>query len=66
MAQYVVAKAVADSIAKGIVPEELAYDLVIICGVFIHPAAKDGGKVFKYNYEATKSAIKRAMSESPR
>jgi len=65
-AQYAVAKAVADSVTEDIVPKELADDLVIICGVFIHPAAKDKDKVFKYNYEATKSAIKRAMSGEPK
>jgi formaldehyde-activating enzyme len=44
--------------------KELANDLVIICGVFIHPAAKD--EVFKYNYEAMKLAIKRTMSGEPK
>jgi 5,6,7,8-tetrahydromethanopterin hydro-lyase len=65
-AQYAVAKSVADSVAEGVVPKELADDLVAICGVFIHPAAKDKDKVFKYNYEATKLAIKRAMSGEPK
>src|SRR5436305_12153338 len=35
-AQYAVAKAVADSVAEGIIPAAQADDLVIICGVFIH------------------------------
>jgi len=57
---------VADSVAEGVVPKEMADDLVVICGVFIHPAAEDKDKVFKYNYEATKLAIKRAMSGEPK
>ena len=65
-AQYAVAKAVADSVAEDVIPKEIVEDIVIICGVFIHPAAKDPNKVFKFNYEATKLAIKRAMNEEPK
>ena len=65
-AQYAVAKAVVDSIAEDIIPREIVETVIIICGVFIHPAAKDPDKVFKFNYEATKLAIKRAMSEEPK
>src|SRR6476661_3794825 len=36
-AQYAVAKAVADSVADGTIPEADSDDLVIVCGVFIHP-----------------------------
>ena len=36
-------------------------DLVIICGVFIHPDAEDNAKIKKFNYEATKLSIERAM-----
>lgn len=65
-AQYAVAKAVADAVAEGIIPKDQVDDLVIICGVFVHPKAKDPDKVFKYNYEATKLALKRAMAQEPR
>ena len=65
-AQYAVAKAVADAVEEGIIPKEIVDDAVIICGVFIHPAAKDPDKVFKYNYEATKIALKRAMTGEPK
>ena len=64
-AQYAVAKAVADSVAEGVIPADQAEDLVIVCGVFIHPAAEDDAKIQKYNYEATKEAIKNAMSGKP-
>nr|WP_205679071.1 formaldehyde-activating enzyme [Aquisphaera insulae] len=64
-AQYGVAKAVADSVADGTIPSDQAEDLVIVCGVFIHPAAEDNAKILKYNYEATKLSIERAMKGSP-
>ncbi len=64
-AQAAVAKAVADSVADGVIPQKDAEDLVIVCGVFIHPAAADDKKIFDYNYEATKMAIKNAMEGKP-
>ena len=65
-AQAAVAKAVADSVAEGIIPEDQADDLVIVCGVFIHWEAKDDDKIYQYNYDATKLAIKRAMNSEPK
>jgi 5,6,7,8-tetrahydromethanopterin hydro-lyase len=64
-AQYGVAKAVADCVAEGTIPSHLADDLVIVCGVFIHWAAEVDAKILKFNYEATKLAIERAMKSSP-
>jgi 5,6,7,8-tetrahydromethanopterin hydro-lyase len=64
-AQYAVAKAVADCLADGTLPVAQADDMVIVCGVFIHPAAEDNKKILDYNYEATKLAIQRAMKNLP-
>lgn len=64
-AQAAVAKAVAESVAAGVIPKSQAEDLVIVCGVFIHPAAADDKKIFEYNFEATKLAIANAMKGSP-
>ena len=64
-AQYAVAKAVADSVAAGVIPKDQADKLVIICGVFIHWEAADDKKIFQYNYEATKLSIARAMKDEP-
>jgi 5,6,7,8-tetrahydromethanopterin hydro-lyase len=64
-AQASVAKAVADSVADGVIPSSEADKLVIVCGVFIHPAASDDAKIYQYNYEATKLAIARAMKNEP-
>ena len=64
-AQTAVGRAVADSVAEGVIPEEDAEDLVIIANVFIHPEAEDYRKIYQYNYGATKLAIKRAMENYP-
>lgn len=65
-AQAAVARAVADSVAAGVIPASKADDYVIICGVFIHWDAKDDTKIYQYNYEATKMAIKSAMTGEPK
>jgi 5,6,7,8-tetrahydromethanopterin hydro-lyase len=65
-AQAAVARAVADSTAENIIPQHLAENFVIVCGVFIHWDAKDDAKIFQYNYEATKMAIKSAMTGEPK
>ena len=64
-AQYAVAKAVADCVAEGTIPRDAAEDLVIVCGVFIHPQAADNAKILEYNHAATKLAIERAMKNEP-
>ncbi len=65
-AQAAVARAVVDSVAEGIIPKGKAEDYVIVCGVFIHWAAADDTKIYQYNYEATKLAIKTAMNQEPK
>ncbi len=65
-AQKAVAKAVADSVAAGVIPKDKVDDLVIVAGVFIHWDAKDNTKIYNYNYEATKVAIQRAMRGEPK
>ena len=64
-AQAAVAKAVADSVAGGVIPADQAEDLVIVCVVFIHWEAKDNKKIYDFNYEATKLAIANAMQGKP-
>jgi 5,6,7,8-tetrahydromethanopterin hydro-lyase len=65
-AQAAVGKAVADSVAGGVIPKSEADNLVIICGVFIHWEAKDDTKIYQFNYEATKMAIANAMKGEPK
>jgi 5,6,7,8-tetrahydromethanopterin hydro-lyase len=64
-AQAAVAKAVADSVAEGVIPKNKCEDYVIVCGVFIHWEAADNKKIYDYNYEATKLSIARAMKNEP-
>lgn len=64
-AQKAVADAVADSVEAGVIPKDQAENLVIVCGVFIHWDAADDKKIYKYNYEATKLSIARAMKSEP-
>ena len=65
-AQAAVARAVVDSVNEGVIPKSKADDYVIVCGVFIHWEAADNAKIYKYNYEATKLAIARAMKNEPK
>ncbi len=65
-AQTAVARAVVDSVAEGVIPKSEADNYVIVCGVFIHPQAKDNTKIYDFNYEATKLAIKNAMRGEPK
>lgn len=63
-ARYAAAKAVADCVADGTLPQAQAEDWVVICGVFIHPEAGDN-KIKQFNYEATRLSIRRAMRGEP-
>jgi 5,6,7,8-tetrahydromethanopterin hydro-lyase len=65
-AQHGVAKAVADSVAEGIIPQDEADDLFICVGVFIHWDAADDKKIQDYNYQATKESIARAVRGEPK
>ncbi len=64
-AQAAVAKAVADSVGDGVIAKDQAENLVCVCGVFIHPEAKNDKKIYEFNYQATKDAIKSAMAGKP-
>lgn len=64
-AQYGVAKAVADSVAEGVIPQDEADDLFICVGVFIHWEAADDKKIQDYNYQAVKESIARAVAGEP-
>ena len=65
-AQYAVAKAVADSVAEGVIPADEADDIFICVGVFIHWEAADDKKIQDYNYRAVKELIARAVSGQPK
>lgn len=65
-AQHAVGKAVADSVAEGVIPVSEADDIFICVGVFIHWEAEDDKKIQDYNYRATKEAIARAVQGEPK
>ena len=56
----------ADSVADGTIPGDEADDLFICVGVFIHWDAADDKKIQKFNYDATRQAIKRAVNGEPK
>lgn len=60
-----VGKAVADSVAEGVIPREQAEDWCIVAGIFIHWNAKDKQKIYDWNYQAVKEAIRRAVNGEP-
>jgi len=64
-AQAAVAKAIADAVEEGIIPNDKIDEWVIIASVFIHPEAKDYRKIYHYNYGATKLALRRALMDYP-
>tara|TARA_B100000427_G_C15090011_1_gene412427 strand:+ start:42 stop:563 length:522 start_codon:yes stop_codon:yes gene_type:complete len=64
-AQAAVSMAVADSVKDGTIPAAEANDCFICVGVFIHWDAADDGRIYEYNYKATKEAIERAVKGSP-
>src|SRR5579863_5069200 len=65
-AQHAVAKAVADSVAEGVIPADEADNLFVCVGVFIHWEAADDKKIQDYNCRAVKEAIARAVSGEPK
>jgi 5,6,7,8-tetrahydromethanopterin hydro-lyase len=65
-AQHAVAKAVADSVAEGVIPREQADDLFLCVGVFIHWEATDNKKIQDCNYRAVKESIARAVNGEPK
>ncbi len=60
-AQAAVAKAVADSVQDGILPE----NVVLLVNVFVHPSASERKQVYCNNYKAARHAIRRAVEGRP-
>jgi 5,6,7,8-tetrahydromethanopterin hydro-lyase len=64
-AQAGVARAVADCVAEGTIPQDEANDVFVCVGVFIHWEAADDQKIYDYNYKAVKESIERAVRGDP-
>ena len=65
-AQAAVARAVTECVEDGTIPADDADDIFICVGVFIHWDADDNKRIYDYNFEATKMAIKNAISGEPK
>lgn len=63
--QSAVAKAVADLVEEGAFEGIDIEDIVIMASVFVHPTAEDYNKLYRFNYGATKLAIRRALDRFP-
>jgi 5,6,7,8-tetrahydromethanopterin hydro-lyase len=64
-AQAAVARAVADCVAEGTIPQDEANDVFVCVGVFIHWEAADDQKIYDYNYKAVKESVERAVRGDP-
>lgn len=64
-AQAAVAKAVADSVEEGVFAGIDIEETVILTSVYLAPEAKDYNKIYRFNYGATKLAIRRAIEKFP-
>jgi 4-hydroxy-tetrahydrodipicolinate synthase len=64
-AQAAIAKAVMQCVEDGILPKELAEEIVLIVNVFVHPSASARKRVFINNFKATRNAIRKAMEGLP-
>ena len=64
-AQAAIAKAVIQCVEDGILPKQLADELVLIVNVFVHPSASARKRLFINNYKATRNAIRKAMEGIP-
>ncbi|TAJ44466.1 bifunctional 5,6,7,8-tetrahydromethanopterin hydro-lyase/3-hexulose-6-phosphate synthase [Methanofollis fontis] len=63
--QAAVAKAVADSVEEGIFDGIDIENTVILASIYLAPDAADYNRIYRYNYGATKLAIRRAIQQFP-
>jgi bifunctional enzyme Fae/Hps len=63
--QAAVAKAVADCVEEGVFGNTSIESLVVLVSVYLGPAAADYNRIYRFNYGATKLAVRRAMDGFP-
>jgi bifunctional enzyme Fae/Hps len=63
--QAAVAKAVADCVEEGVFGNASIESLVVLASAYLGPGAKDYNRIYRFNYGATKLAIRRAMDGFP-
>jgi 5,6,7,8-tetrahydromethanopterin hydro-lyase len=65
-AQAGVAQGVAESVAAGVIPRELADALVLIAAVWVAPDARDEEAVYRNNLAATRAALAAGAAREPK
>jgi bifunctional enzyme Fae/Hps len=63
--QAAVAKAVADCVEEGVFGTQDLESLVVLASVYLDPGATDYNRIYRFNYGATKLAVRRAMDGFP-
>ncbi|NYT20840.1 MAG: bifunctional 5,6,7,8-tetrahydromethanopterin hydro-lyase/3-hexulose-6-phosphate synthase [Methanomicrobiales archaeon] len=63
--QAAVAKAVADCIEEGVFGNQDLESLVVLASVYLDAGAADFNRIYRFNYGATKLALRRAMEGFP-
>jgi len=63
--QAAVAKAVADSVEEGVFSGCDTESIVVLASIYLGPDAADYNRIYRYNYGATKLALRRAMDGFP-
>lgn len=63
--QAAVAKAVADFVEEGAFGTHDLESLVVLASVYLDPGAADFNRIYRFNYEAMKLALRRAMEGFP-
>ncbi|MCC7565723.1 MAG: bifunctional 5,6,7,8-tetrahydromethanopterin hydro-lyase/3-hexulose-6-phosphate synthase [Methanomicrobiaceae archaeon] len=63
--QAAIGKAVSDAVEEGVFEGYDLEELVILASAFLHPSASDYNKIYRFNYGATKLAIRRALENFP-
>ena len=63
--QAAIAKGVADALEEGLFGDADVDDIVILASAYLDPGATDYNRIYRYNYGATKLAIRRAFDKFP-
>jgi len=63
--QAAIGKAVADSVEDGVFEGIDTEEIVILASAFLDPSAADYNKIYRFNYGATKLALRRALDKFP-
>lgn len=61
--QYAIARAVADAVEAGEIPEDQLRSHVAVCGLFVHNAADSDDEIYHNNYVSARLAIRRSVAD---